>query len=71
METKVIDEDSKIGEGDTMVGEVTTIEKVEWTDLDRGVEGTLEEEVVIKVLVSGGRIGYVHFKFDGIFIFVL
>jgi len=39
------------------VSEVTTTEKVEWIDLDRGVEGTPEEVVEIKELVSGGHTG--------------
>merc|ERR1719431_266907 len=58
LEIKMIDEGTKIGE-DTKVGEVTTTEKVEWTDLDRGVVGTQEEVVEIKVLVSGGLTGEV------------
>merc|ERR1719369_2550629 len=67
VEIKMIDEVLKIGEegmltdeGDTRVNEVTTTEKGEWIDLDRGgVEGTQEEMVEIKVLVLGGRTGEV------------
>jgi len=39
------------------VSVVTTIEKVEWIDLDRGVEDTREEVLEIKELVSGGHTG--------------
>ena len=63
----MIDEVTKIGEegmltdeGDTVETEVTKTEKAEWTDLDRGVGGTQEEAVEIKVLVSGGLTGYVY-----------
>merc|ERR1719369_93789 len=67
VEIKMIDEVLKIGEEgiltdevDTRVNEVTTTEKGEWIDLDRGgVEGTQEEMVEIKVLVLGGRTGEV------------
>jgi len=38
-----------------MVNVDTKIEKVEWTDPDRGEEGT--QEVETKELVLGGRIG--------------
>jgi len=44
---------------DTRAREVTTIEKAEWKDLDREVEGTQEEAVEIRVLVSGGLTGEV------------
>ena len=43
---------------DTRASEVTTTGMVEWTDLDRGVEGM--QDVEIKVLVSGGLTGYVY-----------
>jgi len=39
-----------------MVSMVTTTEKVEWTDPDKGLEGT-QEAVEIKELVIGDRIG--------------
>merc|ERR1719376_25046 len=58
VEIKMIDEVTKIGEkgiltdeGDTRANEVTTIEKADSIDLDRGVEGMQEEVVEIKVLV--------------------